>query len=398
MNKLKASALIALSLIGLALPASAQQSVTYGKVEQPWYQQGKISGGAAVTSASSRTALPTIGLLAWVCNTGANDAYVAFGDVTVTATATGSSWLKSGACATYDLFPFFNASRANYIAAITASSTTTLTVETGIGSGPSQAGASSASTPVTQGTVPWIVGGSATGSAVPSTAFYNGLNVAGTLRGQSGLSTGSLFPSAVAIVDASGNQITTFGSSVSGYEFQKAPTITVQNAAYSAGNSLGGLVTVTGAARTNGGQGILNGVRLKSTGGSTNTVWIYAWSKTPAATCTDKSAYVPSTSDNPYALVGFPTSVVLGNSPGAWDTATYAQLSSLIANFTNQDTSPGTAIYMCFVTAGAVTPASTADLTMVASGMQNRRRRRPADQRVRYIIRRRSRGEKRIAA
>jgi hypothetical protein len=50
------------------------------------------------------------------------------------------------------------------------------------------------------------------GSAVPSTGVYNGINVAGTLRGLSGLSTGSLFPAATAIVDASGNQITTFGA------------------------------------------------------------------------------------------------------------------------------------------------------------------------------------------
>lgn len=53
------------------------------------------------------------------------------------------------------------------------------------------------------------------GAAVPATGLYNALNVAGTLRGLSGLSTGSLFPAAVAIVDASGTQITSFGSSAS---------------------------------------------------------------------------------------------------------------------------------------------------------------------------------------
>lgn len=49
------------------------------------------------------------------------------------------------------------------------------------------------------------------GAAVPATGIYNAINVAGTLRGWAGLSTGSIFPGAVAIVDASGNQITTFG-------------------------------------------------------------------------------------------------------------------------------------------------------------------------------------------
>lgn len=56
----------------------------------------------------------------------------------------------------------------------------------------------------------------ATGSAVPSSASYSGVNVAGNLRGAAGLSTGSIFPAAVAIVDASGNQLTTFGTSKSG--------------------------------------------------------------------------------------------------------------------------------------------------------------------------------------
>lgn len=49
------------------------------------------------------------------------------------------------------------------------------------------------------------------GAAVPATGVYNALNVAGVLQGWSGLSTGSIFPGAVAIVDASGTQITTFG-------------------------------------------------------------------------------------------------------------------------------------------------------------------------------------------
>ena len=158
---------------------------------------------------------------------------------------------------------------------------------------------------------------------------------------------------------------------VGGYDFQLAPTVTVDAGAYATGDSVGGLITVTGAARTAGGSGILNGIRIKSAGGSTNTLWVYAWSKTPGATCTNNAAYVASAGDSAYSLVGFPTSVVLGGAPGAWDTATAAQLTALIANFKNQDTSPGTAIYICLVTAGAVTPASTSDITINLSGMQD---------------------------
>ena len=52
---------------------------------------------------------------------------------------------------------------------------------------------------------------SATGSAVPANASYFGLNVGGTLRGATAFGVGSHFAQAMAIVDGSGNQITSFG-------------------------------------------------------------------------------------------------------------------------------------------------------------------------------------------
>lgn len=51
----------------------------------------------------------------------------------------------------------------------------------------------------------------ATGSAVPSSGDYQGVNVGGTLRGVTGLALGSTFAPTFALVDASGNQITSFG-------------------------------------------------------------------------------------------------------------------------------------------------------------------------------------------
>ena len=155
-----------------------------------------------------------------------------------------------------------------------------------------------------------------------------------------------------------------------GYDFQLSPTVTVQKAAYSAGYSLGGLITATKAARTNGGSGILTGLSLRSAGGATNTIWVYAWSKTPASTCTDNVAFGANSADAPYALVGFPQSITLA-SPGSWDTASMASITSQVANFQNKDTSPGTALYFCLVTAGSVTPATTADLSIVLGGIQD---------------------------
>lgn len=63
-----------------------------------------------------------------------------------------------------------------------------------------------------------VVGGSAsnpaaspTGSAVPADASYTGVNVGGILQGVTGFTLTNSTPAAVAIVDANGNQITSFG-------------------------------------------------------------------------------------------------------------------------------------------------------------------------------------------
>lgn len=81
------------------------------------------------------------------------------------------------------------------------------------------------------------------GNAVPSTGVYNAINVAGTLRGLSGLSTGTIFPLAAAIVDASGNQITSFGGANVGATGSAVPA----SAGYGGLNIAGTLRGWTGA-------------------------------------------------------------------------------------------------------------------------------------------------------
>ena len=219
---------------------------------------------------------------------------------------------------------------------------------------------------------PYSGSGDIVDESVPLNGNSHGLVTDSSMRRWGGANIGAATAWGVAPTgNMPGVNANIVAGNVGGYEFQIAPTITVQNAAYAAGNSMGGMITATGAARTNGGGGILAGLRLKSVGGATNTVWIYGWSKTPLATCTDKAAYVANAGDQPYALVGFPMQITLGNSPGSWDTATYANMTNLVNNFKNQDASPGTALYFCIVTAAAVTPATTADLSMVLGGIQD---------------------------
>lgn len=134
--------------------ALAQQSAPT-KVSESWFPQGRISN-ISVTNSSAATALPTSGFVAKICNTGTNDAYLAFGAAnTVTVSTANGSLLTAGWCWGYDLRAFGNVSL--YVAAITASSTTTLYVETGSGTPVTgNAASSGGGTSVTQGTTPWV--------------------------------------------------------------------------------------------------------------------------------------------------------------------------------------------------------------------------------------------------
>lgn len=271
----------------------------------------------AASNSSARVALPVgnpPGPAITIMNSGAVDAFVRLGGSSVTA-ATTDVKIKAGSA-----FSMWIGSNTN-LAAITASGSTTIDVWQANGPINLQptGASSSAGASVTQGTVPWVVS-----QQTPTSP-----------------------------------------------NFQIAPTWTVQNAAYAAGNSLGGLITVTGAARSNGGTGRLINVRIKSTSGATPTLWVYAWSKTPTSTCTDKSAFSSNAADSPYALPGFPQQVTLGGSPGSFDASTYAQIQGVNAGFKNQDSSPGTAFYMCMVVTGSLTPPTTSDYSEIVDGLQD---------------------------
>lgn len=86
-----------------------------------------------------------------------------------------------------------------------------LTGQTGIATGATHKAAVVALVDASGNQITTVADGSATGSAVPASAVYSGINVGGTLRGATALGVGSHYAQAIAIVDASGNQITTFG-------------------------------------------------------------------------------------------------------------------------------------------------------------------------------------------
>jgi hypothetical protein len=85
-----------------------------------------LPASLSVSNSSSRVVLPSPGPTALIINTGSNAAYLAFGSSSVTATTSG--YLLSPGCSVA-----FNVSGQTYVAAITASSTTTLKITTGSG-------------------------------------------------------------------------------------------------------------------------------------------------------------------------------------------------------------------------------------------------------------------------
>lgn len=155
---------------------------------------------------------------------------------------------------------------------------------------------------------------------------------------------------------------------VGGYEFNASVIPTVQNAAYAAGQPLGGLLTIS-IGSTSGLSGILTQINIGSTGGSTANMEVYVWSKNPSnTTCTDKTNFVRSQADNQY-LIGSPQSITPALAVTAQDATTYGAAANLVMPFVNG--SSNTNLYVCILANAAVTPASTTDLRLNISGIKD---------------------------
>lgn len=162
----------------LASPAFPQTTPSFSPTALP--------ASLSVSNSSARVAFPSPGPTALIINIGSSAAYLNFGGSTVTAT-TGGYLLGIGCSMAY------NVSGQGYIAGITASSTTTLSITTGSGI-PSlppnnctqtvtvTSGTSTANqgTPNAGGTSSWpVAGATAVGSAAATPPVYVGGSVGG---------------------------------------------------------------------------------------------------------------------------------------------------------------------------------------------------------------------------
>lgn len=113
------------ALFAIAALALLGPSVALGQATSS-FSPTALPASLSVSTSSSRVAFPSPGPTALIVNTGVNNAYLAFGSSSVAAT-TGGFLLGPGCSTAYSI------AGQSYMAAITASSTTTLAVTTGAG-------------------------------------------------------------------------------------------------------------------------------------------------------------------------------------------------------------------------------------------------------------------------
>lgn len=201
------------------------------------------------------------------------------------------------------------------------------------------------------------------GAAVPSTGIYNGINVAGTLRGITGLGLGSTFSQTVAIVDASGNQITSFGSSAS----VGATGAAVPASANYIGINVAGTLTGWTGAVTNAGTFATQATLANETTKVIGTVnqgtspWVVSGSLTGAITIADGADVTQgAVADTAYAGSGNATVVSALKGIYASVNSAIPAGTAIIGNVRIDQTTPGTTNAVAFTnTTLAVTNAGT---------------------------------------
>lgn len=155
---------------------------------------------------------------------------------------------------------------------------------------------------------------------------------------------------------------------VGGFHVSVATTPTVQAAAYSSGNAIGGLQTISVFRSTSTSSGKIDNIMIASKGGSTVGMTVYLWTTNPGgSTCTDKSAFVLAAADVSKMAAVSPI-VMTPQLMGQGSTVTFA---SVAPTLTVSNAAVSTNIFMCVVVNGAVTPASTTDLVITVAASQD---------------------------
>jgi hypothetical protein len=260
------------------------------------------------------------------------------------AGATNTAYCALGASSTTAQQPIppggwfaFTVGAATQLTCITPTSTTTVNMVGGSGlpTGSGGAGGSISNTTfgATQGTSPWVVGGTVTPSNTSAAPLFTAGNESGTAPVQ---------------------------------------TATPANASHTAGQSVGGLFTIP-MLRVAGGGGLLEYISIMSVGGDPAPLQVSVWDREPTNSnfaCIDNSAYADGSgstggtvgTDQSHMLPGFPQSVTLAvPAQTTGDAKSYGVVTlSPPISVKNQDNTPSVNLYVCLKAASTYTPGGAA--------------------------------------
>jgi hypothetical protein len=250
----------------------------------------------------------------------------------------------------------------------------------------------------------------ATGSAVPANALYNGINVAGDIRGQTGVNpTGSVYAAQTDLTSVAGTTTVTAASGVQkvgvvgnagtafdaaagsaatnavavqgtsgmlpvntanqaaaantdqGYALQVASTPTVTASSYSFGNCLGGFNAIT-VAGNNAQSGLVTNFRVSSVTGVTASVTVYLFEANPSSsTCTDHSTFTLNSADVDKLIMN-PVNLSLVAPDGATPSMAEASFTPPRPFLAGGSGSSVKTIYYGMVATSTFTPGSTTDI------------------------------------
>lgn len=150
------------------------------------------------------------------------------------------------------------------------------------------------------------------------------------------------------------------------YKFVQAQTVTA-GSAYASGNAVGGLITITNAARIGGGTGYVASVAVDIKSTQTGAIDVFFFDANPSgSTCTDKSniSIVVADFNKVLGYLQIPTASMLSvGTPTVGVVANVKLPFSLVA--------PGTSLYACVVTRATPTFTATTDVSLDINLVRN---------------------------
>jgi hypothetical protein len=157
---------------------------------------------------------------------------------------------------------------------------------------------------------------------------------------------------------------------------QVAQTVTAASA-YAAGNAIGGLQTIAGAARVSGSLGaagtggILTGLMMNSKSLQTTQVDVFLFDANPSgSTCTDKTAFSLATADFD-KVIGVVTIPGTAANGAGWYAGTVGSTGVATYYPVTYDLASATSIFACAVTRGTPTYTATTDVSFKYNILRN---------------------------